>query len=111
MYVAATDSGEVLELSFPGLLPLRRLALFSRQEHVNSVAPLEPGLLWVVLHRMGPVRKWLEILRTFSIACRDTGFSFRVLYSCDVMPKAGAPVGGAAQHGLAPAQTQGIKIG
>lgn len=56
MYVAATDSGAVLELSFPGLRLLRRLALFSRREHVNSVAPLAPGDLWVVLHNLGKVR-------------------------------------------------------
>lgn len=35
---------------------LRRLDLFTERDHPNTLAPLEPGGLWVVLHNRGKVR-------------------------------------------------------
>ncbi len=40
----------------PELTAVRRLPLFSLKEHLNSVAPLEPGVLWGILHNLGAVR-------------------------------------------------------
>ena len=56
MYVCNTEAGAVLELRLPGLAAVRTLRLFSLQEHLNSVAPLEPGVLWGILHNLGAVR-------------------------------------------------------
>ena len=56
MYVCSTEAGTVLELRMPELTALRRLPLFSLKEHLNSIAPLEPGILWGILHNLGAVR-------------------------------------------------------
>ena len=56
MYVCNTEAGAVLELRLPGLARARSLQLFSLKEHLNSVAPLEPGVLWGILHNLGAVR-------------------------------------------------------
>ncbi len=31
------------------------MELFTLRQHINSVAPLEPGALWGVLHNLGQV--------------------------------------------------------
>ena len=46
----------MLELRMPGLAAVRRLPLFTLKEHLNSIAPLEPGVLWGILHNLGAVR-------------------------------------------------------
>ncbi len=55
MYVCNTEAGAVLELRLPGLQTVQALRLFSLKEHLNSVAPLEPGVLWGILHNLGAV--------------------------------------------------------
>jgi hypothetical protein len=40
----------------PSLAQVRRLDLFTAEEHVNSVAPLQAGSLWAILHNLGKVR-------------------------------------------------------
>ena len=61
MYVANTEAGAVLELRLPGLARVRSLRLFSLKEHLNSVAPLEPGVLWGILHNLGAVRRGVRV--------------------------------------------------
>ncbi|CAD7696637.1 unnamed protein product [Ostreobium quekettii] len=53
VYICDTGSGAVLELSFPGMQQLRRLPLFTRKEHVNTLAPVTEGSMWAVLHNLG----------------------------------------------------------
>ncbi|KAK9811643.1 hypothetical protein WJX72_007577 [[Myrmecia] bisecta] len=53
VYVCNTGQGSILELSFPELLQIRALKLFSVEEHVNTLAALEEGSLWAVLHNLG----------------------------------------------------------
>jgi hypothetical protein len=38
------------------VLQVGRLELFTAEEHVNSVAPLQAGSLWAILHNLGKVR-------------------------------------------------------
>ena len=40
----------------PCLLQLHRWPLFTKRDHINTLAPLEPGFLWAVLHNLGEVR-------------------------------------------------------
>ncbi|KXZ44217.1 hypothetical protein GPECTOR_71g578 [Gonium pectorale] len=53
VYVANTEGGEVQELSFPTMKKLRSMRLFTLRQHVNTLAPLEDGAVWVVLHNLG----------------------------------------------------------
>ncbi len=41
---------------FCACLQTRKLELFTLKEHVNSVAPLQRGALWALLHNLGQVR-------------------------------------------------------
>ena len=34
-------------------MQVRKMPLFTLKEHVNTLAPIEEGELWVVLHNMG----------------------------------------------------------
>jgi len=55
VYVANTGEGSVEELVFPTMAPVRAHRLFTRKEHVNTLAedPTNPRLLWALLHNLG----------------------------------------------------------
>eukprot|EP00198_Chlamydomonas_reinhardtii_P000266 XP_001689601.1 predicted protein [Chlamydomonas reinhardtii] len=53
VYVANTEGGEVQELQFPSMKKLRSMSLFTLRQHVNTLAPLDGGSVWVVLHNLG----------------------------------------------------------
>lgn len=55
VYVANTGDGQVLELEFPTMRELRRMELFTGQEHVNTLSPTATGTIWALLHNLGPV--------------------------------------------------------
>lgn len=55
VYVANTGEGNVLELSFPSMKPIRSLNLFTEKEHVNTLSPTAYGTMWAMLHNLGPV--------------------------------------------------------
>jgi hypothetical protein len=55
VYAANTGDGKLLELSFPGMAVLREMALFTAQEHVNTLSPTADGKVWAMLHNLGPV--------------------------------------------------------
>lgn len=51
-------------------LQLKTFKMFTLKEHVNTLAPLENGKLWVVLHNLGAVSQgrvacWLMLDGTF----------------------------------------------
>lgn len=39
----------------PARLQVRGMRLFTRKQHVNTLAPLDDKSLWVVLHNLGKV--------------------------------------------------------
>ncbi|GFR39810.1 hypothetical protein Agub_g302, partial [Astrephomene gubernaculifera] len=53
VYLANTEGGEVQELRYPDMKKLRSMRLFSLKQHVNTLAPLETGAVWAVLHNLG----------------------------------------------------------
>ena len=56
MYIASTGEGAILELSYPGMQTVRKHMLFTRENHINSLAPTGNGTtLWVMLHNHGKV--------------------------------------------------------
>lgn len=56
VWVCDTERGNVLELSWPGLRRGRTLPLFTKKDHVNTLAPSADGTaLWAVLHNLGQV--------------------------------------------------------
>ena len=56
VYIASTGEGAILELSYPGLQPVRKHSLFTLENHINSLAPTGNGTaLWVMLHNRGEV--------------------------------------------------------
>jgi hypothetical protein len=42
-------------------LQLHATKLFTLRQHVNTLAPLEPGSVWAVLHNLGQVKKGWEL--------------------------------------------------
>ena len=56
VYIASTGEGAILELSYPGLQPVRKHSLFLPENHINGLAPTGNGThLWVMLHNRGEV--------------------------------------------------------
>lgn len=54
VYIASTGEGQVIEMSFPEMTVIRTMELFTREEHVNTLAVSSDGMkLWVVLHNLG----------------------------------------------------------
>ena len=53
VFVADTASGSVLVLRFPSLEVFQRVKLFTRSQHINTLAPTDDGKLWVMLHNRG----------------------------------------------------------
>ncbi|GIL81892.1 hypothetical protein Vretimale_1469 [Volvox reticuliferus] len=53
VYVANTEGGEVQELHFPDMKLVRGMRLFTLKQHVNTLAPLDDGAVWAVLHNLG----------------------------------------------------------
>ncbi|KAG2501830.1 hypothetical protein HYH03_000329 [Edaphochlamys debaryana] len=53
VYLANTEGGEVQELRFPSMKKLRGMKLFTLKQHVNTLAPLEEGVVWAMLHNLG----------------------------------------------------------
>ncbi|GLC58284.1 hypothetical protein PLESTB_001341600 [Pleodorina starrii] len=53
VYLANTEGGEVQELHFPDMKLLRSMRLFTLKQHVNTLAPLDDGAVWAVLHNLG----------------------------------------------------------
>jgi len=55
VYAADTDRGGILELELPDMTLRRRMDLFTRKEHVNTLSPTQDGkYMWAMLHNLGP---------------------------------------------------------
>lgn len=54
-YICNTEDGAILELAFPAMTQLRRFPLFTKQEHINTLASYDGKTMWVVLHNLGQV--------------------------------------------------------
>jgi hypothetical protein len=65
IYVCNTGEGSIVEMSFPGMDVLRTLRLFTREEHVNTLAPGPDGRLWAMLHNLGKVGERLLLAIVF----------------------------------------------
>ncbi|GAB4822037.1 hypothetical protein N2152v2_009083 [Parachlorella kessleri] len=50
VYVSSTAAGRILEYDFPSFKLEREIALFSEEDHINTLAPTADGKLWVVLY-------------------------------------------------------------
>lgn len=53
VYICNTGEGHVLELHYPSMKIKRSTGLFTLHDHVNTLAPLEDGTVWAVLHNLG----------------------------------------------------------
>lgn len=53
VFVADTSTGAIHVLLFPSLELSQRVHLFSRAQHINTLAPTDDGKLWVMLHNRG----------------------------------------------------------
>jgi hypothetical protein len=53
VWVCNTDEGKVLQLRYPSMELVRTLGLFTKKDHVNTLAPLRPGKLFAILHNKG----------------------------------------------------------
>ncbi|GAX82193.1 hypothetical protein CEUSTIGMA_g9621.t1 [Chlamydomonas eustigma] len=78
VYLCNTDEGSVLQLSYPSMSVVKSLSLFTPKQHVNTLAPLEEGKLWALLHNMGKssiVRIDLTAqLPSVEVAITDVGY-------------------------------------
>lgn len=55
VYAADTERGAILEFELPDMVMRRRMELFTKQEHVNTLSPTKDGkFLWAMLHNLGP---------------------------------------------------------
>mmetsp|Transcript_4963 Transcript_4963/g.10317 ORF Transcript_4963/g.10317 Transcript_4963/m.10317 type:complete len:1029 (-) Transcript_4963:154-3240(-) len=58
--LVADVAGTVHELTLPELVPHKTLPVFTRAEHINTLAPTDHGTAWVVLHNIG-YSKFVEL--------------------------------------------------
>ena len=55
VYAADTERGGILELELPDMTLRRRMDLFTKKEHVNTLSPTSDGkYMWAMLHNLGP---------------------------------------------------------
>lgn len=55
VYAADTERGGILELELPDMTLTRRMDLFTKKEHVNTLSPTMDGkYMWAMLHNLGP---------------------------------------------------------
>jgi len=52
--LVADVSGTVLMYTFPAFEEFKRFPVFTKREHINTLAPTNHGTTWVVLHNAGP---------------------------------------------------------
>ncbi len=55
VYISSTGDGVLVQLSLPDLAETARFDLFTPTQHLNSLAPLQKGRVWGLLHNMGNV--------------------------------------------------------
>jgi len=68
VFVCNTGKGSILQLSYPSMLVVNELELFTLQEHVNTVASYDASSVWAVLHNLGKVMLD-SLLQTCSPTC------------------------------------------
>ncbi|GAX82340.1 hypothetical protein CEUSTIGMA_g9769.t1 [Chlamydomonas eustigma] len=53
IYICNTDEGSILQLSYPTMKMVRAVPLFTKKQHINTLAPQHDGKVWAMLHNMG----------------------------------------------------------